>query len=91
MSMGSSKSSVLSTDTASSVSQPSEDKGGEPADLKIPAAAACVSVGELSVAEGPLRPLELRAMRMCEGLVDMVVARGAQARAGPSPRELSSH
>ena len=50
--------------SSSSVSQPSEDSGGEPAERKMPAAAAWVSVGELSAAEGPLSPLELRAMRM---------------------------
>jgi hypothetical protein len=71
MSIGSSKSSVLSTDTESSVSPPSEDGGGEPAERNIPAAAAWVSVGELSVADGPLRPLELRAMRMWDGFTDM--------------------
>lgn len=64
MSMGSSNSSVPSSETESSVSQPSEDHGGEPAERNMPAAAAWVSVGELSVADGPLRPLELRAIRM---------------------------
>jgi hypothetical protein len=37
----------------------------------MPEAAACVSVGELRDAEGLFGPRELRAMRMCEGLVDM--------------------
>lgn len=54
----------------SSVSHSSRFHGGEPADLNIPAAAACVSVGELRAAEG-LCPLELRAMRMWDGF-DMV-------------------
>lgn len=63
---------MLKSDTDSSVSQPSEDHGGEPAERNMPAAAACVSVGELSVAEGPLRPREVRAMRICDGL-DIVV------------------
>lgn len=68
MSIGSSNPSMLSSDTESSVSQPSEDQGGEPAERNIPAAAAWVSVGELSEADGPLRPRELRAMRMWDGL-----------------------
>ena len=35
----------------------------------MPDAAAWVSVGELSAADGLLGPLECLAMRMCEGLV----------------------
>lgn len=35
----------------------------------MPAAAACVSVGELRDADGLLCPRELRAMRIWEGLV----------------------
>jgi hypothetical protein len=61
--------SMLSSETTSSVSHSSRSQGGEPDDLKIPEAAACVSVGELRAAEGLLGPLELRAMRMCEGFV----------------------
>ena len=52
ISMVSSNSSLLSSDTESSVSHPSNDSGGEPADLKMPAAAAWVSVGELREADG---------------------------------------
>jgi hypothetical protein len=71
MSIGSSKSSVLSTDTESWGGRPGALGGGGRAAPKIPAAAAWVSVGELSVADGPLRPLELRAMRMWDGFTDM--------------------
>lgn len=89
MSIASSNSSVLRSETDPSVSQPSEDHGGEPAERKMPAAAACVSVGELSAADGPLRPRELRAMRMCDGF-DMhweceaeAVVRGGAAQHAP--------
>lgn len=65
ISMGSSMSpSVLSPEPISSDSHSSRYHGGDPADRKIPAAAAWVSVGELNEAEG-LRlcgPLELRAI-----------------------------
>ena len=63
---------MLTSETASSVSTPSKNHGGDPADeRKMPAAAACVSVGEL---RGALDwPREFRAMRMCDGLVVIVV------------------
>ena len=62
---------MLTSETASSVSTPSRNHGGDPAEeRKIPAAAACVSVGELREAEVIFDwPRELRAMRMCDGLV----------------------
>jgi hypothetical protein len=71
MSMGSRESLMLTSETASSVSTPSRNHGGDPAEeRKIPAAAACVSVGELRDAEVTFAwPRELRAMRMCDGLV----------------------
>ena len=72
MSMASSSSSVLSSDSMSSTSHSSKSHGGEPEDRKIPDAAACVSVGELREAEGLLRPRELRAMRICDGFVVIV-------------------
>jgi hypothetical protein len=70
-SMGSRESLMLTSDTASSVSTPSRNHGGDPAEeRKIPAAAACVSVGELRDAVVMFDwPRELRAMRMCDGLV----------------------
>jgi hypothetical protein len=73
MSMGSCESLMLTSETASSVSTPSRNHGGDPAEeRKIPAAAACVSVGELRDAEVIFAwPRELRAMRMCDGLVDI--------------------
>jgi hypothetical protein len=72
MSMGSCESLTLTSEMASSVSTPSRHHGGDPADeRKIPAAAACVSVGELSGAEVLDWPREFRAMRMCDGLVVM--------------------
>ena len=52
ISIVSSNSSLLSSDTESSVSHPPSESGGEPADLKMPAAAAWVSVGELREADG---------------------------------------
>ena len=63
---------MLTSETASSVSTPSKNHGGDPADeRKMPAAAACVSVGEL---RGALDwPREFRAMRMCDGLVVIAV------------------
>ena len=39
----------------------------------MPDAAACVSVGELSAALGLFGPRELRAMRMCDGFVVIVL------------------
>jgi hypothetical protein len=70
MSMGS-RELMLTSETASSVSTPSRNHGGDPAEeRKIPAAAACVSIGELRDAEVIFDwPRELRAMRMCDGLV----------------------
>jgi hypothetical protein len=68
ISMASLSLSMLSSET-SSVSHSCKSHGGEPEDLKIPAAAACVSVGELRAAEGLLGPLELRAMRIWDGFV----------------------
>lgn len=65
----SSWSSMLSSDTISSVSHSWSSQGGEPDDRKIPEAAAWVSVGELSEADGLFGPRELRAMRIWEGLV----------------------
>jgi hypothetical protein len=62
--------SLLKSDTISSVSHSSKCHG-ELEDLNIPEAAAWVSVGELRDAEGLLRPPEFRAMRMCDGLVDI--------------------
>lgn len=63
ISMGSSKSpSMLISETNSSVSHSSRNQGGEPADLNMPAAAACVSVGELRVADGLFNPLEFLAI-----------------------------
>jgi len=48
MSIGSRESLMLASETTSSVSTPSRNHGGDPAEeRKIPAAAACVSVGEL--------------------------------------------
>ena len=67
-STGSSSSSMLSCDAISAVSTSSSFHGGDPDDLKMPEAAAWVSVGELREAEG-LWPLELRAMRMWDGFV----------------------
>ena len=64
ISMASSSSVPLSSESISSVSTSSSTHGGEPEDLKIPDAAAWVSVGELRAAAGLLRPLELRAMRI---------------------------
>ena len=64
MSMASSASSILSSDTMSSASHPSRSHGGEPDERNIPAAAACVSVGELNEAEGLLGPREFLAIRM---------------------------
>jgi len=63
---------MLTSETASSVSTPSKNHGGDPADeRKMPAAAAWVSVGEL---RGALDwPREFRAMRMCDGLVVIAV------------------
>ncbi|SRR6266436_1651217 len=74
MSMGSRESLTLTSETASSVSTPSRNHGGDPAEeRKIPAAAAWVSVGELRDAEVIFDwPRELRAMRMCDGLVVIV-------------------
>ena len=69
ISMDSSSSSVLSSDAISSVSQSSNSQGEAPEDLKIPEAAAWVSVGELREAAGLFRPRELRAIRMWDGLV----------------------
>jgi len=45
--------------------------GGEPEERKMPAAAACVSVGELREAEGLLCPRELRAISRYDGFVVM--------------------
>lgn len=64
MGMAPSSSSALSSDSLSSVSHSSYSHGGEPEDLKIPEAAAWVSVGELREADGLLSPRELRAIRM---------------------------
>ena len=66
---------MLASETASSVSTPSINHGGDPADeRKIPAAAACVSIGELRDAEVMFDwPRELRAMRMWDGLVVIAV------------------
>lgn len=64
ISMASSSSSILNSETMSSVSHSSKSHGGEPDERKIPAAAAWVSVGELRDAEGLLGPRELRAIRM---------------------------
>jgi hypothetical protein len=72
MSIGLDPSSVLSSEITSSVSTPSRCHGGEPVDRKMPAAAACVSVGELRDADGLCVPRELRAMRMCEGFTDIL-------------------
>lgn len=69
ISIASSSSSVLKSDTMSSVSHSSRSHGGEPDDRKIPEAAACVSVGELRAADGLLDPLEFLAIRMWDGLV----------------------
>ena len=69
-SMGSCGSVMLSSEIASSVSAPSRNHGGEPAEERnIPAAAACVSVGELRAAVVVDGPRELRAMSMWDGLV----------------------
>ena len=63
---------MLNSEIASSVSAPSRNHGGDPAEeRKIPAAAACVSVGELRAAVVFDGPRELRAMRMWDGLVVM--------------------
>ena len=78
-STGSSSSSMLNCDTISAVSTSSSFHGGEPDDLKMPEAAAWVSVGELRDAEG-LWPLELRAMRMWDGFV---VIAGRESIASP--------
>jgi uncharacterized membrane protein len=68
-SMGSCGSVMLSSEIASSVSA-SRNHGGDPAEERnIPAAAACVSVGELRAAVVFDGPRELRAMRMWDGLV----------------------
>lgn len=72
-SIASSGSSVHISDTASSDSYSWSTHGGEPDERKMPAAAACVSVGELRDAIGLLGPRELRAMRMCEGFVVIAV------------------
>ena len=73
-SMGSCESLTLTSETASSVSTPSNNHGGDPADeRKIPDAAAWVSVGELRAAEVFDWPREFRAMRMCDGLVVICV------------------
>ena len=77
-SMGSRESLRLTSETASSVSTPSRyHDGGDPAEeRKIPAAAACVSVGELRDAVVIFDwPRELRAMRMCDGLVVIDIRR----------------
>lgn len=76
MSMGSRESLILTSETASSVSTPSRNHGGDPAEeRKIPAAAACVSVGELREAVVMFDcPRELRAMRMCDGLVVIAIS-----------------
>jgi hypothetical protein len=72
-SISSCESLTLSSDTASSVSAPSRNQGGDPAEARnIPAAAACVSVGELRDAETFDGPRELRAMRIWDGLVVIV-------------------
>jgi hypothetical protein len=64
---------MLSSDTTSSVSTPSRNQGDDPAEERnIPAAAACVSVGELNDAETFNGPRELRAMRIWDGLVVIV-------------------
>jgi len=74
ISIASSSSSVpLSSESTSSGSQSSKSHGGEPEDLNIPEAAACVSVGELKAAAGLLIPRELRAMSMWDGFVLMMV------------------
>ena len=39
----------------------------------MPAAAACVSVGELSAADGLFGPREFLAIRICEGFTDIEV------------------
>jgi hypothetical protein len=73
--MASSSSSVLSSEEEmSSAAHSSRSQGGEPEDLNIPEAAACVSVGELRDAEG-WWPREFRAMSMCDGLVVIVTRR----------------
>lgn len=64
---------MLSSDTMSSVSHSSKSHGGEPEERKMPEAAACVSVGLDKEADGLFAPRELRAMRICEGLVLLVV------------------
>lgn len=50
--MASSSSSLLISDELSSDSHSSRSHGGEPDERNIPEAAACVSVGELSAADG---------------------------------------
>jgi hypothetical protein len=67
---------MLSSETTSSDSYSCRTHGGDPDERKIPAAAACVSVGELREAIGLLGPRELRAMRMCDGFV--VIAESIQ-------------
>ena len=86
---------MLSSEIASSVSAPSRNHGGEPAEERnMPAAAACVSVGELRAAVVLDGPRELRAMRMWDGLVVIRVQRrcwlGAAGLGYPSDHLLSA-
>jgi hypothetical protein len=80
--MAFSSSSMLSSETTSSVSPSSRSHGGEPEDRNMPAAAAWVSVGELRDADGLLGPLECLAMRMCDGLVVMKVKGNGSGSSG---------
>ena len=80
ISMARSDSYRLSSVTSSSLSHSSRSHGGEPEERNMPAAAAWVSVGELSDAEGLLGPRELRAMRMWEGLVLSMLRRRSGGR-----------
>lgn len=69
ISIGSSSSSELQSDTISSVSHSSRSHGGEPVeDLKTPEAPACGSVGIVRAVDG-FCFRELRAMRICDGFV----------------------
>lgn len=48
----------------------------------MPEAAACVSVGELRAADGLFEPRELRAIKIWDGLVDIVVVVGDESGCG---------
>jgi hypothetical protein len=84
ISIPSSESHRLNSVTRSSVSHSSSNHGGEPDERNIPAAAACVSVGELREADGLilLGPREFRAIKICGGFKLVVIADRSSVKSG---------